>query len=478
MSRKFTLLVFMAADNDLETFAKKNIHFMESIGSTDEFAIAVQIDRRGGPPNGTALRGLIAKNPAWDQYDPEMKSQLQDIGETNTGDPAVLRDFILWGVRTFPANSYGLIIWNHGSGWKPEFIYEATEKSAGEGVSTAMKSVDFATHYKKKTRRLVFRSTLDNRIDTFIKTSLLPQLSPHAASSLLGFHGAIETVEAQRKAQMALLEHVAATDQDGFEQILLRAIGLDETSSGDALDALELQNAIRDAKDQLSSPAHEFSFAFVGFDACLMSGLEVAFQLKGSTGLMVASEEIEPAIGWPYHKLIGSVTAMIEAIDLPHLGQELVRNYIEALASYQIRLVTQSAISLTEAPRLISAMNDLAGELVNVISTAYAKLAQAEKTSTRFYDTDFLDIGHYLDKLDGFFDGDPRIGPKISAAKQAYQRVVLSSKFDFARGNQAPTGLSIYYPTRPIFDTTYEALPLIVAMPNWLRFIKQYHFLT
>ena len=33
------------------------------------------------------------------------------------GDPQVLADFISWGIQSFPANRYALILWDHGAGW-------------------------------------------------------------------------------------------------------------------------------------------------------------------------------------------------------------------------------------------------------------------------------------------------------------------------------------------------------------------------
>src|SRR5262249_17822528 len=128
-------------------------------------------------PDGTALRGLIQKNPNWDRYNTQMVSRLTDIGETNTGDPAVLRDFIVWSARNYPAEAYALVIWNHGSGWKPDFIYEAAAKSAGPAAAKGMRAVDFASLYRRKTDRLLFRRTLEERIDSFIHNSLLPQLN-------------------------------------------------------------------------------------------------------------------------------------------------------------------------------------------------------------------------------------------------------------------------------------------------------------
>src|SRR5690606_25443417 len=41
----------------------------------------------------------------------------QDIGETNTGDPEVLADFLAWAIKEYPAANYALILNDHGSSW-------------------------------------------------------------------------------------------------------------------------------------------------------------------------------------------------------------------------------------------------------------------------------------------------------------------------------------------------------------------------
>lgn len=38
------------------------------------------------------------------------------VGERNTGDPAVLRDFLSWTMQVRPAANYGLVMWDHGGG--------------------------------------------------------------------------------------------------------------------------------------------------------------------------------------------------------------------------------------------------------------------------------------------------------------------------------------------------------------------------
>jgi hypothetical protein len=58
-----------------------------------------------------------------------------ELGETNTGDPAVLTDFATWAITTYPAQRYMLVIWNHGSGWDDSDIYEAARDEASLNIT-------------------------------------------------------------------------------------------------------------------------------------------------------------------------------------------------------------------------------------------------------------------------------------------------------------------------------------------------------
>jgi hypothetical protein len=55
------------------------------------------------------------------------QTALENLGETNTGDPQTLVDFVTWTVENFPAEHYALQIWNHGGGWIMVASDESTE---------------------------------------------------------------------------------------------------------------------------------------------------------------------------------------------------------------------------------------------------------------------------------------------------------------------------------------------------------------
>jgi len=69
-------------------------------------------------------------------------------------------------------------------------------------------------------------------------------------------------------------------------------------------------------------------FDLIGFDACLMATLETAIVLEPYADYMIASEEVEPGIGWYY---TGWITALsrntsIKTIDL---GKKLIDDYVK-----------------------------------------------------------------------------------------------------------------------------------------------------
>lgn len=113
----WTLMIYIAGDNNLESAALDDLNELEEIGSTSEVEITVQLDRTPGydASNGdwtTTRRYHVEK----DTSSTIIGSSANDLGEINMGDPNSLEDFIDWSQNHFPAENYALILWDHGSG--------------------------------------------------------------------------------------------------------------------------------------------------------------------------------------------------------------------------------------------------------------------------------------------------------------------------------------------------------------------------
>ena len=103
---KWTVMVYMAGDNNLENAAMVDLKEMAKVGSTSAVNIVVQLDRERD--NITKRIRVLKKGHT---------SPTLLLPETDTGDPAVLTDFLQWSVANYPAGRYMLVLWNHGGGW-------------------------------------------------------------------------------------------------------------------------------------------------------------------------------------------------------------------------------------------------------------------------------------------------------------------------------------------------------------------------
>jgi hypothetical protein len=120
--RKWTIMLYLAGDNNLDANGMIDILEMKKVGSTAGFNVIVQFDRAGaGIPT---MRYYLQKGTSL------QADVVESLGETNTGKPDVLLDFIKWGAEKYPAEHYMLVLWNHGQGWDDTDIF-AGERTRG-----------------------------------------------------------------------------------------------------------------------------------------------------------------------------------------------------------------------------------------------------------------------------------------------------------------------------------------------------------
>jgi Clostripain family len=118
----WTILVYLHGDNNLEESSLADLEEMEAVGSKQGFNIVVQWDRAsvaGG------VRGVVKKGNL------EVK---QKLPEQNSDDPKVLSSFLQWGMKSFPAQRYGVIMWDHGGQWDGGFGGDESNGENGMNV--------------------------------------------------------------------------------------------------------------------------------------------------------------------------------------------------------------------------------------------------------------------------------------------------------------------------------------------------------
>jgi hypothetical protein len=104
--KPWTVMVWMAGDNNFESLGNQDLAEMKRVGSTDDVNVLVQFDRM---KDGRTRRYKVTRG---DGADGDI---VQELGETSTGDAEVAIDFFRWGIERYPASRLLGVIWNHGA---------------------------------------------------------------------------------------------------------------------------------------------------------------------------------------------------------------------------------------------------------------------------------------------------------------------------------------------------------------------------
>ena len=326
--RAWTFMVFMAGDNNLSAAGDADLAEMRRVGSTDRINVVVEFDNAG---DAETRRYRVTRDG--------IDEAVESLGETDSGSPEVLSDFISWAAQNYPAERYALILWNHGGGWAPTEVDRVARSVASPGYNGR----ELAERSSSPLGRVVFRSSLER---------------------IFGLANPTE-----------------------------RAICSDD-GSGHSLDTLELGKVIARGAETIGRP-----FDLLGMDACLMSNLEVAYQVRDHVRHIVASEENEPGDGWPYDRVLGRLVADPE-MTTADLARHIVSDFV---AWYQERGhtggVTQAAIDLSRLDSLTGPLDVFADRLTTVMADAYSDVWQAQRRSTRFQNNTLWDLGDFCSQL-------------------------------------------------------------------------------
>lgn len=112
-----TVVVYMMAENSLSDYARLDIDEMIQGASSipDNDHLIVFLDNA----NSSLTPCIYEIKKASGEVKAQAESVHEYTGELCSTDPAVLRDVLGYVKKNYPARSYGLVMWSHGSGWLP-----------------------------------------------------------------------------------------------------------------------------------------------------------------------------------------------------------------------------------------------------------------------------------------------------------------------------------------------------------------------
>jgi len=143
---EWTVMIYLDADNNLESAGINDINEMEMVGSSSKVNIVVQADRIPGYDISNSDWTTTRRYYIMQDNDPFLiNSQFDDLGELNMGDPQTLIDFTSWAVTEYPAKKYLLVIWNHGGGFRSPAYSKgiAQDDTSGKDIIT-MSDLEYA----------------------------------------------------------------------------------------------------------------------------------------------------------------------------------------------------------------------------------------------------------------------------------------------------------------------------------------------
>ncbi len=381
--KKWTVLVYINGANDLERYGLLNVNQMEQLGSTADVNLVVQFKRIAGRFDfsqgdwGDTRRYYVTRESSDAGSRLSIESPiLSRHADLDMGAAANLKQFIQWGVATFPAERYCLVLWNHGSGWR-----------------------------KKE---------------------------------------------------------------------LTRGISYDD-ETGSHIETIEMPDALRHPEGR------KWDTLFL--DLSLMQMLEVGYEIRETTDLIVGSQESPPGEGLPYDLW---VRRLVERPDIS--ARDLSIGTIEdTLARFgRSSNTTQSVIDPSKLPSVVTEINTL-GQRLRTAQDLYGPAIAAARSEAESYSyQENKDLIDFLDRLQASTNGslripDPQVQGQVDRVRIAVRQAIVAN----VNGTRHPRsyGLAAYIPSPREYDLDdidqangfgqrFRALAFAEDAPDWHEFLR------
>lgn len=440
---KWTVMIYLAADNNLEPNSIINLMEMAAVGSTPDVNIVAQITR---PPDykgfygewGGTRRFLVTKSdggvssgdfeisptrfgdfitkfsadqgisddqvnqlkrapkaeqeqvalrlsvPTIETQTPLTPLQLQntqDLGaQVNSGDGTTLADFGTWAVQNYPADHYGLVMWDHGGGWS--------------------------------------------------------------------------------------------------------MIASDDTLAPGGIHMPDFQKAL----DTITKAANQ-KFDFIGFDACLMAQLAVSMTIEPYANYQIAAEELVPGFGWDYTPPLAALVAN-PALAVPDLGKSEVDAFDTLYSTTEQRAAESydmGVLDLSKASDVVKALDAFDAAVkaspddeIKAIGTArgnvqlFGSVGESQDQTDSISSIDLMDFM----RLIGDLTKDDQVKQAAKNVIDAASQMVLYHKASKTLPNAR--GLSIFFPPdgntfTNLADGDRYRQEFGQVLPSWQDFLDTFY---
>lgn len=413
--KAWTVLVYMAGDNDLSGFVARNIKQMAAVGSTNNVNIVIHLDIKiAGNQKVTRWYYIDESGQIAHMNADDPATQVMDSGDQNT-----LITFCTWAIKNFPAEKYCLIFWDHGTG--------ILDPERGRVINPS---------------NLFMFNPTTNKLEL---------------DRSIGFFDIIEPDE--------------------------RGVCWDDTKHN-----FLTNQKIDYALNHICSQVLYKKFDIIGFDACLMSMLEIGNLLKPYAEYMVGSQEVILGSGWNYTLALEEFSN--KSPDTKNFATNIVNAYQK---TYQqiTNDYTLSAVDLTKIDAVEESLDEIATLLIEAIKIqknnavkAAIRTSRNKLNCTYFDEPTYIDLAHLLknikanSKYFSFVETEKIYGSAIvqkleQAINNALDSIVDAVLVKTAGKNLSNAqGISIYFPDNRIHPSYPKTK--FAAVNEWINFLRLY----
>lgn len=227
----------------------------------------------------------------------------------------------------------------------------------------------------------------------------------------------------------------------------------------------------------------------VGFDACMMSMVEIASEISESSDFMVASSSIMAEEGWNYEKVLEPVAK--EKVDPGAFASHIVDAYAKEYENTENGNYTIAAIDLGKVHIMEENLSEISKNLIDLFlknpdpdfmeSLLAIKREGAFVIAPNCYDRDFRDIlSLYVSITQALMDNFLKITSSSTASilmrlmkalgngPKILDQVVAHKAYDGVPGE--PACFTVYFPAEGIYDGYSETI--FNKRTGWVRFLN------
>lgn len=448
--KKWTVLLFIEANNNLEDFSELDLNEIKSIGKIENFNLLVEVNRKGKSSGCEDF---------WDgSYRFELHKNGNELcpskGTKITSSPILtrLRNFIQYAEKKYSSanNKYLIIFWNHGNKWIVPRNYVKNEtESLKLAYHNYVKLNDSTDSCNKP------RSGTESIINNF---------------NLLSFDGFVKELE-----------------KGSFLNSIYTSLSIEEgilPKNDNIINGDEIAEAMDKVKTEI-----------MAFDSCLLGTMEMAYSLKNNTNIMVASEEVVPVCGFNYEEVLKLIQSNPN-IGPKELAKGLVKMYHKEYSSlYEYSL---SAVILSQIENLNAQLDRVSSLLIKELEKQnnewiLSKIEETRKSCISFGWSEFevgsIDLHCFLQNLQLQLEGDNNLMDLrtnlANCLKIINENLILYEKSKDQ--GQKSNGLAIYFPkfkrgsvsggfARVYMEENKTLYPILEFVENskWDNFLRTY----